>query len=93
MAVKVVDASALAAVLFNEPEADAVALRLAGSALAALRRLDLKLHDVDVAGTLRLAETHGVTFYDASYLWLAEALEATLVSLDGRLVALGLERA
>jgi predicted nucleic acid-binding protein len=125
MAVKVVDASALAAVLFNEPEADAVALRLAGSALAApalieyelgntcwkkcrrdpgsatalraalaaLRGLELKLHDVDVAATLRLAEKHGVTFYDASYLWLAQALEATLVSLDGRLVALGLERA
>lgn len=121
MVVKVVDASALAAVLFNEPEADAVAVRLAGSALAApalieyeigntcwkkcrrdpgsaaalraalaaLRGLDLKLHDVDVAGTLRLAEKHGVTFYDASYLWLAGALEATLVSLDGRLVALG----
>ena len=41
---------------------------------------------------LRLAEQHGVTFYDASYLWLAQALQATLVSLDGRLVALGDER-
>lgn len=121
MGVKVVDASALAAVLFNEPDADAVALRLVGSALAApalieyelgntcwkkcrrdpasaaalrsalgmLRELDLKLHDIDVSGTLRLAEQHGVTFHDASYLWLAEALGATLVSLDGRLVAPG----
>jgi predicted nucleic acid-binding protein len=120
MGVRVVDASALAAVLFNEPDADAVALRLVGGVLAApalieyelgntcwkkcrrdpasaaalraalgmLRELDLKLHDVDVAGTLRLAEQHGVTFYDASYLWLAEALGATLVSLDGRLAAL-----
>jgi predicted nucleic acid-binding protein len=65
--------------------ASAVALR---AALGLLRELDLKLRDVDVAGTLRLAEQHGVTFYDASYLWLAEALGATLVSLDGRLAAL-----
>lgn len=57
-------------------------------ALGLLRELDLKLHDVDVAATLRFAERHGVTFYDASYLWLAEALGATLVSLDARLAAL-----
>lgn len=35
MAVKVVDASALAAVMFDEPEADAVAGRLRGATLAA----------------------------------------------------------
>jgi predicted nucleic acid-binding protein len=124
MVVRVVDASALAAVLFNEPDADAVQLRLAegllaapalieyeigntcwkkcrrdpGSAkalraaLAALRGLDLKLHDVDVAGTLRLAEQHEITFYDASYLWLAIRLDAPLVSLDTRLSAMAAAR-
>ena len=35
MAVKVVDASALAALLFGEPEAEAVAMRLEGSSLVA----------------------------------------------------------
>ncbi len=121
MVVKVVDASALAAVLFNEPEADDVAARLADgvlaapalieyelgntcwkkcrrdpasavalrAALAVLSALELKLHDVDVAATLRLAERHQITFYDASYLWLAGRLEASLITLDGRLSRLG----
>jgi predicted nucleic acid-binding protein len=120
MVAKVVDASALAALLFNEPEADKIAARLAGAvlvaptlveyelgntcwkkcrrsaaqagalraALAALSRLELKLHDVDVVATLRLAERHDITFYDASYLWLAAALDAQLVSLDAKLMAL-----
>ena len=121
MVARVVDASALAAVLFNEPDADTVVLRLAdavllapalieyelgntcskkcrrepGSAVrlraafGALSALDLKLHDVDVAATLQLAERHQITFYDASYLWLALSVDAPLVSLDARLAALG----
>ena len=41
-----------------------------------------------MAATLRLAERHEITFYDASYLWLAAELEVPLISLDARLAAL-----
>jgi predicted nucleic acid-binding protein len=124
MAVSVVDASALGAVLFAEPEADEVELRLRGAvlvapsliefelgntclkkcrrhphaapalraALASLRQLDLRLHDVDVPQTLALAEHHVLSFYDASYLWLARELGASLVSLDSRLTSAELLR-
>ncbi len=118
MAVKVIDASALAAILFVEPGADelalaaadatlaapalieyemgntcwkkcrrhpqqAVALRAAFKAMGAMR---LQLYDVDGGAVLALAESAGVTFYDASYLWLAEQLGVQLISLDRRLL-------
>lgn len=117
MAVKVVDASALAALLFGEPAAEDVASRLGEAvlaapalieyeignacwkkcrrhpamadalraALAALPAMDLRLHDVDAAGVLELARRRDITFYAASYLWLAERLGAPLVTLDARL--------
>lgn len=44
--VKVVDASALAALIFSEPEADAVAGRLEGARLAAPSLLDYELANV-----------------------------------------------
>lgn len=46
MAVKVVDASALAALLFNEPEADAIAAQLDGAQLAAPALLGFELANV-----------------------------------------------
>jgi predicted nucleic acid-binding protein len=46
MAVKVVDASALAALLFGEPEAEAVAARLAASHLVAPALLGFELANV-----------------------------------------------
>ncbi|MBV8446586.1 MAG: type II toxin-antitoxin system VapC family toxin [Hyphomicrobiales bacterium] len=42
---------------------------------------------VDIAATLDLAETAGLTAYDASYLWLARVLGAELVTLDRKLAA------
>jgi predicted nucleic acid-binding protein len=119
MPVKVVDASALAAVLFAEPEADAVVRRLDDAALAAPRLLAFELAnvcltktrrhpeqrdallaqfqhlaglnietvDVDHMGVLALADTTGVTTYDASYLWLANATDSELVTLDVQLGA------
>ena len=112
--VKVVDASALAALLFGEPEAEAIADRLEGARLAAPALLDFELANVclmkirrdpgererlraafrlahrlkvetvaiDHAATLDLAEATGLTAYDASYLWLARALGAELVTLE-----------
>lgn len=117
MAVKVVDASALAAVLFGEPAAEELAARLEGSALAApalieyelgntcwkkcrrhpklvkaltaglqaVGEFDLQLHDVDLIGVLQVAMLRDLTFYDASYIWLAQQLDAELVTLDERL--------
>ena len=46
MAVKVVDASALAALLFSEPEADAIAAQLDGAQLAAPALLGFELANV-----------------------------------------------
>lgn len=114
MAVKVVDASAVAALLFGEPEAEAIAERLADAwlvapgllafelahvcllksrrhprqkpALIAAFRLSTRLGveemAVDHEAALELAAATGLTTYDASYLWLARALGAELVTLD-----------
>jgi predicted nucleic acid-binding protein len=113
------DASALAAIVFAEPEAEAVANRLAGARLAAPSLLDYELANVcltkmrrqpsqrealraafrlghrlkveivalDYAAILDLAETTGLTAYDASYLWLARSLGGELVTLDRKLAA------
>lgn len=117
MPVKVVDASAVAALLFGEPEADAVAAQLADSRLVAPGLLPFELANVcliksrrhpeqraalmaafrlydrlsveevvvDHCAALELAETTGLTAYDASYLWLAQRLGAGLVTLDKQL--------
>jgi predicted nucleic acid-binding protein len=117
--VKVVDASALGALLFGEPEAEAVSERLEGARLAApqlllfevanvcltkarrdpgrrdalrtafrlVHRLAIEMVVVDHAAALDLAEAKGLTAYDASYLWLAGALGAELVTLDRKLGA------
>jgi predicted nucleic acid-binding protein len=114
-----VDASALAALLFAEPEAAAIAARLDGArlaspalldyevanvcltkmrrqprqrdalraALALAHRLGVETVAVDHAAALDLAEATGLTAYDASYLWLARALGAELVTLDRKLAA------
>jgi predicted nucleic acid-binding protein len=115
--VKVVDASALAAFLFNEPEAEAIERSLRGARLiaphliafelanvcvtkirreAGLREMHLARFrlrsqmgveetSVDEAGVAELAISTGLTAYDASYLWLARALGAELVTLDRQL--------
>lgn len=117
MAVKVVDASALAALLFGEPEGEHVATCLAEDHLVApallvfelasvclkkLRRhpgqraalmagfamfprISVETIEIDQAAVIELAETLGLSSYDAAYLWLAQALAAELVTLDKRL--------
>jgi predicted nucleic acid-binding protein len=117
---KVVDASALAALLFAEPEADSIAQRLEGARLVAPSLVDFELANVcltkmrrqpknrdalraafhllhrlrvetvaaDHPAILNLAEATGLTAaHDASYLWLARALGAELVTLDRKLAA------
>lgn len=115
----VVDASALAAVVFGEPEGEAVAARLDGADVSAPILLRFELantawkkcrerpqdaarivqalakildpargiawHDVDHADAVLVAGATGLTAYDASYLWLAGALGADLITLDRKL--------
>ena len=115
--VKVVDASALAALLFGEPEGETVARSLEGARLVApillgfelanvcltkarrhpeqrvelisafrlWRRLGIEEIAIDYESTLELVLTTGLTAYDASYLWLARRLDATLITLDRQL--------
>jgi predicted nucleic acid-binding protein len=117
MDVKVVDASALGAIIFKEPERREIAGRLESARLVApallgfeivnacltkLRRhpelrasileafllqdgLMIETAEVDHAGILTLAEQFRLTGYDASYLWLAQRLNAELVTLDRQL--------
>jgi predicted nucleic acid-binding protein len=124
MSAKVVDASAVAALLFGEPTLDAVAATLKDAALHApqlllyeliniawkksrrepmqaasfelgLKQLDslnITYHDVERTKTLQLALHHSLSGYDASYLWLARALGAELVTLDVRLDAVATAR-
>lgn len=112
---KVVDASAIIALLFDEPEAGAIASKiqkswlvapvlidfeLANACLTKIRRrpterdelvsaflkrsqFAIEIQPVDHIGVLELAEATGLTAYDASYLWLARALSAELVTLEG----------
>ncbi len=119
MDVKVVDASALAALLFGEPEAEDVAGRLADARLVAPSLLGFELANVCVVKCRRhpgqqdalreafllrhrlkveevavdhdalpaLAARTGLTAYDASYLWIARAFRAELVTLDQQLAA------
>jgi predicted nucleic acid-binding protein len=114
---KVVDASAVVALLFDEPTREAVVGRLRGAALyapsligfevanACLKKmgarpaerqalfdafsffdeLSISPKTVDLGETIVLAERAKLTLYDASYLWLAGALCAELVTLDDRL--------
>jgi predicted nucleic acid-binding protein len=114
---KVVDSSALGAVLFAEPAGDRVAARLRAARLLApallgyelasvcLKKIranpeqrsgflamflswgqmGIELVDIEHGGVLSIAEQFGLTSYDASYLWLAQRLNAELVTLDRRL--------
>ncbi len=113
----VVDASAIAAVLFNEHMGEEIERRLEGEVLVApplihlemanacLKRIirhpeardlwfealmtlgdwQIALDDVDLRETVSLAALHGLTAYDASYLWLSRELGAELVTLDAKL--------
>jgi predicted nucleic acid-binding protein len=114
---KVVDASAVVALLFNELTREEVVPRLRGAALHApnligfevanaclkkiraapaerqalleafslLNALSISLETVNLDAAIILAERTKLSLYDASYLWLARALNAELVTLDDKL--------
>ncbi len=51
------------------------------------RRLPMEIVSVDLAEAVSIADRFGLSAYDASYLWLARALDAELVTLDKKLDA------
>jgi predicted nucleic acid-binding protein len=54
-------------------------------AFSLLDALSIALARIDLAGAIALAERTKLTLCDASYLWLARALDVELVTLDDRL--------
>jgi predicted nucleic acid-binding protein len=114
---KVVDASAIVALLFNELKREEIVSRLRDATLqapsllefevanACLKKvraapaerqalleafslfdaLSVSLASVDLDAAIALAERTKLTLYNASYLWLARARGAELVTLDERL--------
>lgn len=115
---KVVDASAIVALLFNELTREEIVQRVRGATLhapslirfevanACLKKMraapaerralldafslidELRIlsKTVDLVDAIALAERTKLTLYDASYLWLARALNVELVTLDDKLV-------
>ena len=113
----VVDASAVGAMLFEEPEAATIRAHIRGETLLAPQLIDYELANicwkkvrrqpdtqaetvamlsavafvsmtrvpVPPAEAAALAIRTGLSAYDASYLWLAMAQDAELVTLDARL--------
>jgi predicted nucleic acid-binding protein len=65
----------------NEPAARESLLE----AFALLDALPIALEPVDFSQTIALAERMKLSLYDASYLWLALAINAELVTLDDKL--------
>lgn len=56
-------------------------------ALQLIDGIVVERHAVPAAAALLLAERYALTPYDAAYLWLAERLDAPLVTFDARLAA------
>jgi predicted nucleic acid-binding protein len=117
--IRTVDASAIAALVFAEPEQAWVQTRTAQAQLIAPALIDFELGNIcwkklrqfpedsqillaawqtwcassfvateptDPEQTMRLAVTYNLTYYDASYLVLAQHRNTELISLDARLV-------
>lgn len=61
------------------------------SALELFNRFAIDTVQIDHRETVMLAISTGLTTYDASYLWLAKALQGELITLDKRL-AVSLDR-
>jgi predicted nucleic acid-binding protein len=61
--------------------------------VTALGHLDLDLEPVGFDELPALAERHGLSCYDAAYLWLALAHRAPLVTFDRKLAAAHLKAA
>ena len=65
----------------KQPKATALFLE----SLEILEGLDLQFRGIDQEEVVRLGLRTGLTAYDATYLWLAQALRMPLVTLDTHL--------
>ena len=54
-------------------------------AFSSLNALSIALERINLAEAIALARRTKLTLYDASYLWLARALDTELVTLDDKL--------
>src|SRR5665213_1639740 len=113
----VLDASAFGALIFREPEAGEIELKVEGALCFAPSLIDYEmgsifmkkleiyqkerktLHDcfdlyhqfpfdrleIAIEPVAELARKARLSFYDASYLWLAQELGAALITLDKKL--------
>lgn len=59
----------------------------AADALAEFVDIDLERHRTPADEVYRLGARYELSAYDASYLWLADRLQAPLATLDGKLAA------
>ena len=75
----------IASVGLKKLRREAVSSEAVAAALRTYERLHIERHAVDAQGVASIAERHGLTAYDAAYLWVAEQLEAPLATLDERL--------
>lgn len=75
----------IASVGLKKLRREAVSSEAVTAALRAYGRLPIERHAVDVQSVASIAERHGLTAYDAAYLWVAEQIEAPLATLDERL--------
>lgn len=58
---------------------------LVPAALALYDEYPIRLHPVNVAATVQLAQRYNLSAYDAAYLWLAAKLKAPLATFDAKL--------
>lgn len=80
--------------MFGEGTTGATKRRELAGVFASPGHFGLEAISVDYDGIFSLAMSTGLTFYDASYLWLARDFGAELVTLDRQLerMATGLSR-
>ena len=74
----------LASVARKKQRAGASALEI-DTALTDFAQQRIELHPVPPAAVIALAAPHGLSTYDAAYLWLAAELRAPLLTFDQRL--------
>jgi predicted nucleic acid-binding protein len=75
----------LASVCLKKISADPERRAALLDALTTLDEMGIEIVPIDQVRVVPLAVRLGLTSYDASYLWLAQHLEAELVTLDRRL--------
>jgi len=63
--------------------------RLASDLGNTFLKLDIKCEVINFEEALKIAEKANLSFYDASYLWLARSKNLPLLTLDDRLRRLG----